>query len=377
MITRDIILEIINNTVENSISIYLPTHTMGEQVQQDPIRLKNMLSDIEDELSSNGMKQNDIDDLLEEPRKLLDRPHFWQHSDKGLALFIGEDYFEYFRVPLDFRARYLIDDYFLVTPILPMISLEGTFCMLTVSQKNVRLLKATRDSVEQLQLNEAPADMEEFQKYDVVQRHLQHHSGDGKGTAIFHGQGAGDGSERQIVEEYLKTIENEVTSILKKRNDPLILAGTDQAVSIYKKVNHYSRLMDSAVTSNPDPKSNEEVRDEGWEIIKSYFLKEMYDDINRFGDLSGTDKRSDNLSTIVEGAHYGKVDSLFIPIGEHTWGKFDETEDVVHLTEEKKNGAHDLINLAAIKTITQGGNVYALEKDEMPNNTSIAAIFRY
>lgn len=377
MITRDIILDIIENTRENSISIYLPTHKAGEEVQQDPIRLKNKLSDIENELSASGMRQTAIDDLLEEPRKLLDHPPFWRHNDKGLALFIAEDYFEYFRVPLDFKPRFLIDDYFLVTPLLPMITLDGTYCMLTVSQKSVRLLKATRDSVEQIKLEDAPESIEEFKKFDVVQRNLQHHSGQGTGQAIFHGQGSGDDSDPKMVEEYLKRIENEVTSIMKKRNDPLILAGVDEAVSLYNKVNHYSRLLDSTVTTNPDPLSDEEIRDKGWEIIESYFLQDMYADIERLGDLSGSDKRSDDLSSIVEGAFYGKIDSLFIPIGEHSWGHFDEENDIVHLSEQKINGEHDLINLAAIKTITQGGNVYALKKEDMPNSTFIAAIFRY
>ena len=377
MITRDIILDIIANAGEQSISIYLPTHKTGEEVQQDPIRLKNMLSQIENELAASGMKQDKIDQLLAEPRKLLNQPLFWQHGDQGLALFITEDYFEHFRVPLDFKQRYLIDSYFLVTPLLPMISLEGTYCLLTVSQKNVRLLRATRDSVNEIALKDSPTSIEEFKKFDVVERNLQHHSGQGQGPAIFHGQGSGNDYDRKMVEEYLKTIETEVTNILRKRNDPLILAGVDEATSIYKKANHYNRLLDSTIKGNPDQKSNEQIRDEGFEIIKSYFLKDMYADIERFGDLSGTMKRSEDLSYIVEGAYYGKVESLFIPIGEHSWGRFDEHNDVVHLSQEQRNGEHDLINLAAIKTITQGGDVYALKREEMPNSSYIAAIFRY
>jgi hypothetical protein len=79
----------------------------------------------------------------------------------------------------------------------------------------------------------------------------------------------------------------------------------------------------------------------------------------------------------VEAAYHGKIDSLFVPIGEHSWGWFDLERDVVHHSKGPKNGEHDLINMAAIKTLTQSGDVYALEKDEMPSNSSIAAIFRY
>jgi hypothetical protein len=50
---------------------------------------------------------------------------------------------------------------------------------------------------------------------------------------------------------------------------------------------------------------------------------------------------------------------------------------MVHHSAEQRNGEHDLINMAAIKTLTQGGDVYALEKEDMPQEASIAAIFRY
>lgn len=375
MITRDDILKLAKEQHDVCISIYLPTHRMGEEVQQDPIRLKNLLSEAQKQLKGHEIAEQRIEKLLEEPRKLLDKPLFWQHNDKGLALFVSEEQFEYHRIPHSFKERVMVDDHYLITPLIPMISLEGTFCVLALSQKNIRLLKCTRANVEEIELEDSPANMEEFKKYDVYEKNITS-AGSGGAAAMFHGWG--DGSvETDYVENYLKTIENEVTSILRKRNDPLILAGVDEAIAIYKNVNHYSRLMDQMIPGNPDPKTNNEIKNEGWKVIQSYFLKDMYADIERFGDLSGSDKQSDNLTQIVEAAYYGKVDSLFVPIGEHSWGWFDQERDVVHHSAEQKNGEHDLINLAAIKTLTQSGNVYALDKEEMPNQAAIAAIFRY
>lgn len=378
MITRETILNIIEQAQNKSISIYLPTHKKGEEVQQDPIRLKNLLRDVENDLIETGMKKDEIDRLFEEPRKLLDQPHFfWQHGDRGLALFISEGYFEYFRVPLDFETQSLIDNYFLITPLLPMISLEGTYCILALSRRNIRLLKATRDTVAEFNLSDTPTSMEDFRQYDEYKKSLSPApGGTAPGGGGFHGWGDVEFDQKEV-ENYLKLVENRVTEILRKRNDPLILAGIDQAISLYRKVNHYARLLEPVITGNPDPKSDEELRDEGWEVIKSYFLQEMYQDMERFGDLTGSDKQSEDLAKIVEGAYYGKVDSLFIPIGEKRWGRFDQKEEIVHQSEDRKNGEHDLINLAAIKTLSQGGNVYALMKDEMPNNAAIAAIFRY
>lgn len=377
MITRETILDLIEKAGNPSISIFLPTHVKGEQVQQDPIRFKNLLKKAEQQLADYEVDPSTIDNILEEPKKLLDQPFFWQHADKGLAVFITEDTFEYFRVPLNFKEQLLVDNHFLVTPLIPMITLEGSFCMLALSQKNIRLLKCTRDSVEPIKLEDAPDSLEEYLKFDVNERHLQHHSGQGKGRAIFHGQGGSGETDNKEVENYFKAVENNVTSILRKRNDPLIVAGVDEAIAVYKKVNHYSRLMGDAVKGNPDPLSDEEIKDKGWQFIKSYFLQDMYDDIDRYGDLMGSNKQSDNLSQIVEAAYYGKVDSLFVTIGVHSWGRFDQERDTVHHSPNQVNGEHDLINAAAIKTITQGGNVYALHKEDMPKSSSIAAIFRY
>ncbi len=378
MITREDILNLAQKESDNCISIYLPTHKAGEEVQQDPIRLKNLLTEAVSQLQNRDLKQNEIDNLLEDARKLLDQPLFWQHNDKGLALFISEDDFEYHRIPHAFKERVMVDNHFLITPLIPMITLEGTFCVLTLSQKNIRLLKCTRAEVEKIEFEEAPDNLKEFLKYDENEVNLQHHAGQGANRqAIFHGQGGSRDTNTEEVINYLKTVENEVTSILRKHNDPLILAGVKEAVAEYRKVNNYSRLMDEALLSNPDPKSDEELKDEGWKVIQSYFLKDMYSDIERFGDLSGSDKQSNNLSKIVEAAYYGKIESLFVPVDEHSWGWFDTERDTVHHSTEPKNGEHDLINMAAIKTLTQSGNVYALNKEDMPNGSSIAAIFRY
>ncbi len=376
MITRDTILGLIDKADNPSVSIFMPTHKKGEEVQQDPIRFKNLLKQAEQKLENHEVRPPQIDSLLEEPRKLLDQPIFWQHADRGLAVFITEGVFEYYRVPLDFDEQVMVEDHFLITPLIPMTTLEGTYSVLCLSQKNVRLLRCTRERISGIELEEAATSMEEFQQFDVYEKSLSSASGSGGSKSMFHGWGDA-GIDNKVLENYLKTIEKEVTASMKRRNDPLILAGVDEVVAKYRSYNQYNRLMDDAVMTNPDPLSDEEIRDRGWEIIQTYFLKDMYSDMDRYSDLIGSDKQSDNLSQIVEAAYYGKIDSLFVPIGEQSWGRFDSERDTVHHSAEQQNGEHDLINAAAIKTLTQGGDVYALNKEEMPQKSSIAAIFRY
>lgn len=388
MITRENILNLAEQEHDLCVSIYMKTHKVGEEVQQDPIRLKNLLDETRDRLKEKDVNDLKAEQMLEEPRKLLEKPSFWQHNDYGLALFISEDNFNYLRVPQRFDERIMIDNHFLITPLIPMITLQGTFSILALSQKDTRLLRATRDQCVALHFQEAVTSMEEYMKFTERRQNIQHHAGQGtrrgKGKAhhhtggdIFHGHGVeGEFNDREVL-NFLKQIESEATDKLRKTNDLLILAGMDRGVAEYKKINNYHRVMDEAIIRNPDDSSDKDLRNRGWEIIKTHFLNGMYKDIERLGTLTGSDKKSENLSKVVEASYYGRVDSLFVPIDEESWGWFDEENATVHHSAEQHNGEHDLLNMAAIKTLSQGGSVYAMERDKMPNNASVAAIFRY
>ncbi len=376
MITRSTILELLERTESPALSVFLPTHRKGEEVQQDPIRFKNQLREAEQQLERMGLSSSETEEFLEPARDLLDKPLFWQHGERGLALFLTDNFFKTWKVPLDFKEQVYAGDRFLITPLLPMVTLEGTFCILALSQKNMRLLKATREAHEPLSLDDAPTSMEEFKQYDLEEKSLSPAPGGGGDKPMYHGWG--DASvEDNYVENYLKQVENEVTSILRQRNDPLVLTGVNKAIALYRKVNHYHRLMEDAVPGNPDEKSEEELRKEGWEVIKSYFLKDMYNDLSRYNDLKGTGKQSDDLSKIVQSSHYGKVDTLFLGTGQQRWGRFEQEEETVHLSSGRNDGDYDLLNEAAIRTLTQGGDVYALDREDMPDGVSVAAIYRY
>jgi hypothetical protein len=41
------------------------------------------------------------------------------------------------------------------------------------------------------------------------------------------------------------------------------------------------------------------------------------------------------------------------------------------------SGDDDLLNVAVIETYAKGGRVYVLDEDKMPDDTEIAAVFRY
>src|SRR5262245_38302773 len=85
------------------VSIFMPTVPLGDQAQQNPIRLKNLLNNAEEKLKQRGLKTPDITPILEPARDLLKDPDFWKHQSHGLALFLTEDSYDSYRVPVEFE----------------------------------------------------------------------------------------------------------------------------------------------------------------------------------------------------------------------------------------------------------------------------------
>ncbi|MEQ9667198.1 hypothetical protein [Coleofasciculus sp. G2-EDA-02] len=135
------------------VSIFMPTHTAGPQIKQDPIRFKNLMGKAEAQLVEQGMRSADAQEMLKSAQE-LDRDDFWRHQNQGLALFIAPNFFRYYRLPLDFEELVVVGEQFHLKPLMPLLTGDGRFYILALSQKKVRLLVGGRDRIREIQPEE-------------------------------------------------------------------------------------------------------------------------------------------------------------------------------------------------------------------------------
>lgn len=378
MITQNTIQRLTEHHHELSVSIYLQTHRTNQEAQQDPIRFKKLLNEVEQKLSERGLREEEIDKILEEAWQLVETGDFWLHQSDGLAVFCTPEFFEFYKVPQDFDNFVYVDDRFFVTPLLPMLARDGSYYVLALSQKKVRLLDCTRDSQARIELEDIPESYEEFQENYTFERHSGGRPSGANGGMSYHGLGDDQKEEQgKKLQEFISQVETGVTKYMKNQGDPLVLAGVGDIVSTYRQHNKYNELVEEFIKGNTDEKSDKQLRNEAWKIIKPHFLSVIDDELDHFANLSNSDKISKDLEEVVKASRYGRVETLFVPIGTYRWGKFDESEDAVLTEDQQEDGFHDLYNYAALHTLTKGGKVYALSGDHMPGYSSIAAIFRY
>lgn len=369
------------------VSIFLPTvRTAGPEIEQEPIRLKNLLKLAEERLVELGMRYSKVLELLQ-PAQDLETSDFWLHQSDGLAIFCSPEVFRYYHLPLHFEELVVVSDHFHIKPLLPLLTSNGKFYVLALSQKDIRLLQCTRDRDNEIDLTNVLPSLAEVLKFEQPERQIQSHLGtpgaaSGRrgsrgGVTIFHGHGAGDEDEKENLRLYCHRVDEAIQPLLHGDRAPLVLAGVEYLLPIYQEANTYSYLLDAAVTGNPEMLSAAELRQQAWAIVQPYFLQAQQTAADRYRQLAGTGQTSQDVREIVSAAYYQRVDCLFVAVGLQQWGTFAPDTNTVELHDVAESGDEDLLDLAATHALLNGGTVYAVESENLPSRSSVAAIFRY
>ncbi|NJN08246.1 MAG: hypothetical protein HC815_09705 [Richelia sp. RM1_1_1] len=366
------------------VSIYLPTVKLGVETQQNPIRFKNLLRTAEEQLINRGIRPQDAKDLLK-PAQRIDEYEFWQHQSDGLAIFISKNLFSYYCLPVDFPELVIVSDRFHLKPLLPLLTGDGQFYILALSQNQVKLFQGTRYSVSEIELENVPQGIAEALKYDDAEQQLQFHTGTSPGSgnsggeraAIFHGQGGGNDEQKDDILRYFRQVDKGLQELLKNQQLPLILAGVEYLFPIYQEANNYINLIDEGITGNSEHLTAEELHSSAWKIIQPYFEQSQQTAANRYQELVGTGQTSNNIEEIVAAAYYQRIDTLFVGTSVQQWGSFNPESNQVELHSQQEIGDEDLMDFAAIHTLFNSGTVYAVSPEFVPGNTPLAAVFRY
>ena len=365
------------------VSIYLPTHELGRETRQDPIRLKNQISEAEKLLSDRGFNDGESMDLLKPASDLIEDNDFWQHQSTGLALFIAPGQFRYYRVPVEFETTTMVSEQFYTKPLMPLISDDGQFYILAASQNKVGLYQATRRSVQPVSLNDTPLSLEVALRYDDPQESLQSHTGakigtgGGSGQQIYTGQGGGKDSENTDILRFFHLVSDGVEEVVGGQNVPLVFVGVDFLFPIYQQANKYSHLMDEAVAHQPDQLSPEEIRDRALEIVEPVFTANRQEVLDQYGSLKDKEQATDDLEIVLNAAYNGQIDTLMVAANTQIWGTFDIQSRKVSYHDEQTTDSQDLLNVVVAQALATDSNVYVIERDDIPGQVDAAATLRY
>lgn len=375
ILTKNDLLDLIQRRKDTCVSIYLPTHRVGADTQQNQIRFKNQIREAAEKLAASGTRPQEAEALLAQAQDLLRNTPFWKQQSDGLAVFLSPDFFRFFRLPVEFPERVVAAERFYIKPILPLFSMGGRFFVIALSQNKIRLLQGARNCVSEMDAGGLPKNLAETVKYDVSEKQVRSQPA-ARGSS-FHGHGGWTDESKDNLQRYLQQIDRGLRSSLKDERAPLVFAGVEYIFSMYREINSYPQLVEKAITGNPEGLSNEELGRQAWNLVKPFYLKAQDEALAQYRQSAGTGLASGNIAEIVPAACHGRIGLLLAAKGKEQRGTFDPRNSEVTLIEKPGPGVEDLIDLAAVHALLNGATVYTINPDRMPGGESIAALFRY
>ncbi len=362
------------------ISMFMPAYRAGVEIQQNQIRFRNLLREAEEKLIANGSRASDAKALLEPAQVLSGNVPFWRQQNGGLAIFISSDTFRYYCLPINFDELIVVADRFHVKPLLPALSGDGRYYILTLSQKGSRLYEGTKQNIREVQIETIPKNLADALQYDELEKQVRFHRGTQRGGergSMMSGGGAELDDAKENISKYFRQIDKGLHDLLKDERVPLVLAGVDYLFPIYREVTTYPHLMEDGIPGNPKGISTDQLHKLALEIVRPFFQKAENDAIAQYRRSSGTGLTSSDIKEIVRAASEGRVGSLFIAMGQRQWGVFDVDSKNIQLHKKMETGSEDLSDFCAIQTLLNGGTVYSLPQEKMPDDKPIAAVLRY
>ncbi len=386
-ITQQTITNLVENVAGTAVSIYMPTFTKGRQMAQNPIRLKNLLDDVESQLAAKGMNEEDIETYLSPAADLVDDEVFWQNQAEGLALFLDETQLRIFRLPARFDELAVVDGIFHITPLIPIFSGNGQYYLLSLDLKKPVLYRGSKFKLQRFEDVDLPESLQAmFDAFYEFHSHLQFHSktanpnpdSAGQRQGEYFGHGGDDIDKNAEIRNYFHRLDEALTDFLEDETVPMVLAGVAYLHPIFRAANTYDNLLETGITKDVDSLSAEDLHALSWQMVSDQFQLDLEKALDVYQSLkAGENRTSEAIEDIVPAAYFQRIRLLFTTTEAHVWGQFDPETKAVTLAEEETHKTIDLLSFAAAHTLNNGGKVFVLPAEDIPGGSDAAAILRY
>ncbi|HEY3456931.1 MAG TPA: hypothetical protein VGK64_20300 [Bryobacteraceae bacterium] len=300
----------------------------------------------------------------------------------AIAVFRSADLFQIVLLDEEVAARAVLGPRFYIRPLLPELAKARRFYLLALSQKNVRLLRCTTRSSEEVSFPaDVKADFESWMNqakpdHTAVNNAMAAAAQGGSGPNALAPKGADREAKNEYLSHFFKQIDRGVNQVLKGRAAPLVLCGVEYELPIYREVNHYPHLLPIDVRGAANGLKSGEMHSRALAALQAAYAAKVDEALAEWNHRAGGGA-SNRLKDVVTAAHDGRVVTLLVSDSQEQTGTFNEATHQVKGRATGSTEDEDLVNDAVVQTILHAGDVLVAPHAKMPNGNALAAIFRY
>jgi hypothetical protein len=367
------------------ISLYMPTHRNHPENQQDPIRYRNLLTEMENSLRQK-YPTREVRTLLEKFQTLARDDRFWNYRTDGLAILSSPLTFQMLELQRTVRELLVVADSFHIKPLLRVFQSTDRYHILALNRHAAKLYEGNRYGLDPVELPNVPSTIEEALGEELTEQHLTVASY-GAGPARAAGGGVtpsihAHGDKKDEVDSdrdrFFRAIDRAILEHHSRPSGlPLMLATLKEYHDPFREVSHNPFLMADGITMNSEALNLDQLRAEAWRIVEPMYLERLAKIVDAYQKARSRDLGSDDAARIAEAATAGRVGTLLIEADRQIPGRIDPATGQIHAGDIADPEVDDVLDDLAEHVLRIRGDVILVPAERMPSTTGAAAIYRY
>jgi hypothetical protein len=366
--------------------VYLATDRSYPTEQQGPIRFKNSVAAIEDQLRR-SYPGREVNALLDKFRAWMDDQFFWTHRFDGLAMFGSPNRFEVFDLQRQPPEAAVVADRFHLKPLVRYTQSADRFQVLCLQREKCWLLEGNRYALDRLDPKGVPTTIAEAMGDEIVlgREAVARH---GKGTGGTHpapdkptvpqGQAAEGSDADRDTRRFFQAVDKAVWERHSRPSGlPLVLAALSEHQALFRAHSKNPQLVRAGVEKNPAPLDRDAMTAAAWTAMEPLYQARLAKFTDDFEVARSRGMASDDLSDVAAKACAGRVGVLLIDADRRVHGRLDRGTGRWQPADAGRAGADDVLDDLGAVVMDMKGTVVAVPSDRMPTATGAAAVYRF
>lgn len=360
------------------LSLYQPTYRPFPDRQQNKIRFRNLVKELEQSLRQK-YSGRESEPLLRPFRELEDDAEFWNHPRDGIAAFATADIFKVYRLQRPVKELAVAATSFHTKPLMRVLQSADRYHILGLNRQEARLFEGNRYVLDEVELGPDFPRTSEFvaqlRDEDPEQRNRAYGPA---GQNVQHGTDSRQAFLDAETEQFFRAVDQAVLERFSQPSKmPLLLAALPEQQPLFRSVSDNQYLMEKGLDVHPSALSLEELRERAWQLVLPTYLNRLSRLVEQFGASRSEERGAADVAEIARAVVAGRIETLLVDADRVVPGRFDPNTGAIEFAKLEDPRVDDLLDDISEHTLKTGGEVVIVPAERMPTDTGLAAIYRF
>jgi len=345
-----------------SVTITLPTHRTSPDNKQDPIRVRNLVTEATNRLLGE-FSRRDVEPLLSRLEALVNDIDY-RYTLDGLALFVNRDIGRQFILPFTLPERVVVDETFWTRSLVFALNRTPRYWVLALSEQPTRLFEGVREHLQEITGEGFPMT----------------HTGPGGERGLPNDPAINRSAYRdERHRQFFRQVSAALTPFISDDPLPLALVGVDRYIAFFREVSPYAGAVITTLTGSHDKTPAHELGKLVWPLVEQNLAVLRAGALKELEAAVGAQKYASTIGEVWRFAHEGRVSVLLVEENYHQPARI--AADGVTLTLVDDPTLPDVVDDAVDEIISlvleKGGRVVFVDDGALPQHQRIAVMLRY